>query len=249
MGYVYRHVRLDKNEVFYVGLSLLDDPQYKRAYSRGDRRNQHWKNIINTTPYRVDIIMDDLTVEETYEKEKEFIKLYGRKDLGLGTLVNFTDGGEGSLGHVRSEEGKEKIRERMMGENNPMFGGNFSEEHRRKLSEAQTGKVRHSEEYKRNMSERQMGELNHNYGKRGELSPNFGRKATKELKERFSKMRKGKRMGIDNPKSRLVLDMYTGIFYYSASEAHRELSLKKIVQTFTAMLNGKCRNKTTCKYV
>ena len=31
------------------------------------------------------------------EKEKEFILIYGRKDLNKGTLVNFTDGGEGII--------------------------------------------------------------------------------------------------------------------------------------------------------
>jgi hypothetical protein len=37
-------------------------------------------------------------------KEKEFIQLYGRKDLGLGELVNMTDGGDGTIGRILSEE-------------------------------------------------------------------------------------------------------------------------------------------------
>jgi hypothetical protein len=40
---------------------------------------------------------DDLTWEESCEKEIELIALYGRRDLGLGTLVNLTNGGEGNL--------------------------------------------------------------------------------------------------------------------------------------------------------
>jgi hypothetical protein len=39
-------------------------------------------------------------------KEVEFIKLYGRKDLNKGTLVNLTDSGEGSSGRKITNEEK-----------------------------------------------------------------------------------------------------------------------------------------------
>ena len=43
-----------------------------------------------------------------FNKEIELIKLYGRKDLGLGTLVNLTERGEGGSGRVASNLEKEK---------------------------------------------------------------------------------------------------------------------------------------------
>jgi hypothetical protein len=98
---VYRHIRLDKNEPFYIGIGSM-----KRAYSK-QGRNVIWKNIVKKTDYRVDILFEDLTREEACEKEIEFIKLYGRKDLGTGTLSNRTDGGEGTGNH--SDETKLKI--------------------------------------------------------------------------------------------------------------------------------------------
>ena len=95
MAYVYRHIRLDKNEPFYIGIGSDNEGFYKRAYSKKNR-NSHWKNIIKYG-YEVEIILDDLTWEKACTKEIEFIKLYGRKDLGKGTLVNMTDGGDGLI--------------------------------------------------------------------------------------------------------------------------------------------------------
>ena len=99
MAILYRHIRLDKNEPFYIGIGI----DMKRAYEKYKSRNSFWKSIINKTDYRVDILFDDLTWEEACEKEKEFIKLYGRRDLGTGTLINLTDGGDGAGGFIHTE--------------------------------------------------------------------------------------------------------------------------------------------------
>jgi hypothetical protein len=90
---VYRHIRLDKNEPFYIGISS----RKRRPYDKHGR-SSFWWNIINKTDYRIEILFDNLSWDEACEKEKEFIKLYGRRDLGLGSLINQTDGGEGVVG-------------------------------------------------------------------------------------------------------------------------------------------------------
>jgi hypothetical protein len=56
-------------------------------------------------------MLDDLTWEQACEKEIEFIKLYGRSDLGLGSLCNLTEGGEGVIGMRHSDETKKKLSE------------------------------------------------------------------------------------------------------------------------------------------
>jgi hypothetical protein len=95
MAYLYKHIRLDKNEVFYIGIG--SDDNFKRAYSKTGR-NKHWKNITKLTDYSIEIISEEwLTWEEACEKEKFWITFYGRVDLGKGTLVNMTDGGEGQF--------------------------------------------------------------------------------------------------------------------------------------------------------
>lgn len=95
MAYVYTYTRLDKNEIFYVGIG--SDSKYKRAKNTSSR-SDYFKKIINKSKYKLDIIFDDLTWEEACLKEIELIALHGRKDLKTGTLINFTNGGEGRLG-------------------------------------------------------------------------------------------------------------------------------------------------------
>jgi hypothetical protein len=105
MAYVYRHIRLDTNQVFYIGIG--SDKTYYRA-NKKSQRNIHWKRIVEKSNYRVDIVLDDLTWEEACIKEIEFIKLYGKCNNG-GILSNMTDGGDGTLGHYLTEESKEKL--------------------------------------------------------------------------------------------------------------------------------------------
>jgi hypothetical protein len=131
MAYLYRHIRLDKNEPFYIGIG--NDKYYNRAFAKTGR-NKIWHNIVSKTEYEVEIIYDGMTKEQAFEKEKEFIKLYGRKNLGTGTLCNLTNGGEGGFGIVRSEENKRKISEKMKGKKNAL-GHKHSEETKRLLSE------------------------------------------------------------------------------------------------------------------
>lgn len=112
MAYVYRHIRCDKNEPFYIGIG------YNKNYSRANSihgRNRYWKNIVNKFGYEIQILIDDLTWEEACVKEKEFIKLYGRIDLGLGSLVNLTDGGDGAIGYKHPIESLLKIGEKSKG--------------------------------------------------------------------------------------------------------------------------------------
>ena len=133
---LYRHVRLDKNEVFYVGIG---NP--KRPYDRYFRNNW-WKNIVAKTDYKIDILFDDLTWEEACEKEKEFISLYGRRDLGKGPLVNLTDGGDSIKGYVMTQEHKNKISKANKGNTYRL-----SEETKRRIGKAAKGR-KHSKETK-----------------------------------------------------------------------------------------------------
>ena len=108
MAYVYRHIRLDKNEPFYIGIG--SSKYYNRAY-RHKTRSDFWKRVANKGGYEVEILMDNLTWEQACEKEKEFIKLYGRIDLKTGCLVNMTDGGDGAINAIISEEHRKSIAE------------------------------------------------------------------------------------------------------------------------------------------
>ena len=126
MAYVYRHIRLDKNEPFYIGIG--SDEKYYRSTAK-THRNKIWKGIVSRTEYRVEILIDDITFDEAKEKEKEFISLYGRINLKNGTLCNLTDGGDGTVGQVFTKEHRDKI-------SKSNKGRKLSDEHRRKLRES-----------------------------------------------------------------------------------------------------------------
>jgi hypothetical protein len=121
MAYIYRHIRLDKNEPFYIGIGKSDS-DFKRAYSYKNR-NVYWNNIVNQTKYKIEIMLEGVTWEEACKKEIEFINLY-KKNTQKGSLCNIANGGEGGylseeinekrrqslMGHKVTEETKEKIR-------------------------------------------------------------------------------------------------------------------------------------------
>lgn len=135
MAYVYRHIRLDKNEPFYIGIGK----SLERAYSKKNR-NKYWKHIVSKSPYEIEILFDNLTYTEAQEKEKEFIKLYGRKDLGNGTLVNMTDGGEGTLNIKVSNETRLKLSNIHKG-NKYSLGRKMKEEVRQLISIANKNRI------------------------------------------------------------------------------------------------------------
>jgi hypothetical protein len=160
MAYLYKHIRKDTNEVFYVGIG--SDVDYSRAHTR-HKRSSFWKKIINKTDYEIIIYEDNKTWDEVIELEKYWISFYGRRDLNGGSLVNLTNGGEGCYGRILSEDTKKKI-----GEKSKLKI--YSKEYREKLSESFKGEKNHrfgkklSDETKQKISKSQLGESHHWYG-------------------------------------------------------------------------------------
>lgn len=159
MAYLYRHIRHDTNQVFYVGIGS-STTSHERAYDSSGRSN-FWKNITKKTGYDVEIMMDDISLEYANEKEIEFIRLYGRREKG-GTLVNLNDGGGGAFGNKISDEVKQKISKSLKGRIKPeseraniskgLTGIPKSKEHRLNLSIAKKG-FRPSQETRVKLSE------------------------------------------------------------------------------------------------
>ena len=99
--FIYAYFEPNNDKPFYVGKGC------------GDRHLQHLKRDIlykkNTMFYCklrkmlrngilpiVKKLLENLTEQEAFEKEKLFIRIYGRRDIGTGCLCNHTDGGEGA---------------------------------------------------------------------------------------------------------------------------------------------------------
>jgi hypothetical protein len=235
MAYIYRHIRLDKNQPFYIGVGGLDEfDNYERAFDKNGR-NVIWKYIIRKSKYEVEILVDNLSREEAFSKEIEFIKLYGRIDKQTGILSNLTDGGEGGKSRIVPESVKEYLRNLYKGKPRP--------EHVKKAMNRKGCK--HSEESKKRIGNSVKGEKNGFYGK------NHNRNSIERMKKNAHIM-----IGTKNPfyskthseenlekMSKTILNIETGIFYTGVIEASFVSNIK--YSYLRGMLNGNSKNKTS----
>jgi len=127
---VYRHIRLDINEVFYIGIG-----NKKRPY-KNIGRNKYWNNIVNKTDYNVEVIAKGLTWEDACELECFLIQEYGRKDLKLGNLCNMTDGGDGTNNMIRTAQHCKRI-------SKSLTDKKLSVQHRKNISLSKKNKLSH----------------------------------------------------------------------------------------------------------
>lgn len=174
--YLYKHTRNDSNEIFYIGIGTktkndIKYNKYARAYNKV-KRNRYWINLINflNGDYTIDIVFESDDYDYIKNLEKNLIKFYGRKDMGLGKLVNMTDGGDGQINRKWSDESKRNASISHKGKiindiwrlnmskshigNKSHTGRDFSKEHRENLSKAGKGKVPWNK--KRKLSEEEI---------------------------------------------------------------------------------------------
>lgn len=137
--YVYRHIRLDKNVPFYIGIGCKAN--YARAFEVA-KRSDYWLKIYAKTNIRVEVVAENLSKEQASEKEQEFIQLYGRSNLGLGSLCNLTDGGDGTTNYKFSEDTKAVLREQKLGAANHQYGKKQSTATCKKRSTSMLGQKR-----------------------------------------------------------------------------------------------------------
>jgi hypothetical protein len=227
-GYIYRHIRLDKNEVFYIGYGgfnkLEKENTYKRAYSLRDR-NKYWYNITNNTQYIIEIMMEELSIDKAIEKEIELISLYGRLDLKKGTLVNMTDGGEGN--------------------------SNSSLETRLKISKSNKGKV-FSDDHKLKLSIERRKRVTTDETKEKISKSNSGKKHTQESKDKIRNFNKGKVFS-DDHKLKLSIErrkrVTTDETKEKMSESHKGKTGKKHTQESKDKISNSLSGKVSKKRV
>lgn len=173
MTLVYRHRRLDNNQIFYVGIS-----ENKKRANNKTKRSDWWKKIVKKTNYKVEIIYENLTREDACELEIFLISLYGRRNLRTGCLVNVTDGGDaGTVGRKATDEQIKKMSilrkgiklsdetKKRMSETHKALGTKpiITEESLKKKSDSMKGKSsfmkgkKHSEETKIKISNAKRG--------------------------------------------------------------------------------------------
>ncbi len=98
--YLYQHIRLDTNEIFYIGIGTKynHNKDYTRAKTKG-KRNVIWRGITNRTDYKIVIITESDNYDDIKILEIESIERYGRIITNEGKLANLSCGGDGTLGY------------------------------------------------------------------------------------------------------------------------------------------------------
>ena len=140
MAIVYQHKRKDNGRVFYIGIGH----EKNRAYQKKGRNYDWHKEIKLGNGFITEITHKDIVWEEACSIEKYLIAFYGRRDLGLGYLVNQTDGGDGT---------------RFFGEKNGMYGKKHSKEAIEKCRLAAKNQI-HTSETKIKISNATKGNKN-----------------------------------------------------------------------------------------
>jgi hypothetical protein len=107
--YTYIYIDPETNVPFYVGKGFGG-----RAYTHLRRRDKHpMTNKIKALAKKgvapIIQITDHLCEADALDQEKVLIASIGRRDLGLGPLLNLTDGGDGMSGYQMTQEHKNKI--------------------------------------------------------------------------------------------------------------------------------------------
>lgn len=172
MFYVYLYVDPNSRQPFYVGKGTrarlrrhLHEAAHqmktgKTLSPKSKKIMELWKN--GTEPVILKAF-ETSNEEIAYDLEKKVIAFFGRHDLGRGTLLNQTDGGNGLRARLFTPEQRERCRQRMLGAGSPTYGVGHTEEARRKISEAKRASVaagnvtRHSEEHRRKLREDNAG--------------------------------------------------------------------------------------------
>lgn len=191
--YVYLHRKPATGEAFYVGKGSND-----RAWNV--ERNIQWKRTRNKHGLVVEIIASGLQEWYALELEMNLIAYYGRADLGKGTLLNKTDGGDGCKGLLVTEETKElqsKNKSKWLSENPDKHPMKYPSA-RKKISEGMKGE---NHPMKREKSrENQSRIMKERFKEKGNISarPDVARKIS-EYKTRWHAENKNKITGENNP--------------------------------------------------
>jgi hypothetical protein len=127
-------------------------------------------------------LYENLENNESLEIEKMIISKIGRRDLGLGTLVNQTDGGDGRLSSPHNQETKNKISNTKKSQNLSTLHRDETKEYLKEINKGDKNPMfgkKHSDEVKEEQSLRIFGD-NH---------PMFGKKHTKESLDKIKNNR------------------------------------------------------------
>lgn len=215
---VYMHTNKINNKK-YIGATRLsvkerwrDGKGYKTQVFGRAIEKYGWENFTH------EILFENLSKEEAETKEKELIAQYKTRESDYG--YNIAVGGEGVgekedhplFGTHKTEEQKEKQREKMLGDSNRMRGRKHTEEAKKKMREKAKQRESRpvSEETKKKISESKMGH-----------------EVSAEAREKIRKAKIGKPFIGEKTFTKKVICLETNIVFDSACEASRQTNIDR----------------------
>jgi hypothetical protein len=210
MAVVYQHRRLDTNEVFYVGIGKT-----KQRSEVFHGRSIDWQKVLLESQILVEIVTENITIEEAGEIEKNLVKKYGRKDLGLGPLVNLTDGGEYSSYNCGKISIYKEEKSKFINDKDLSIYLEDGWKKGRPSYVSEKIKSKWTKERKIEYSDRFSGSNAYWYGKTGEGTPMYGKKRLDikgnkhwMKKEKYKKMISDRMSGENNPMYGKIYDAH-----------------------------------------
>jgi len=221
----------------YIGQSINIErrfSEHKKIKSKSQPRlyNSFKKHGVNNHFFEV---VCECEISELNSKERYYQDFYDVIQKGLNCKLTLDCGKSGLI----SECTKNKMSIAQKG-NKHWLGKKHSQTTKDKISlksignKSMAGRT-HSDETKKKMSIWQKG-----------ISKNNNRLGLKHLESTKVKLSKN-RIGSLNPNAKIVLDMNTGVFFYSVIEVSKCFNIN--YETIKSKLNGKYKNNTNFKYV
>lgn len=225
------------SKTVYLRTNKINGKQYVGQSGNFKNREYNWYNtkwsyagrLINNARakygaenWKTDILRECETLDETNFWEMYYIKKLNTK---YPNGYNLTDGGEGSIGRVVSDETKKKLSKAAKGEKNPFFHKTHSKETIEKLKNRII-----TDEWRKKISE----------AARGRVSPNKGKHLSDETKRKISEATKGKHHSLSTEFKKRHMP-------WNAGKHHSEETKNKIMKTkgkkvYQYTLDGKLVN-------
>lgn len=222
----------------YIGQSVDIERRFKE-YKKN--KNKYQYRVYNSLKkYGIENhifeVIEECAIELLNIRERYWQDFYNvLSENGLNCRLTTTNDKSGEL----SIETKEKMSLIQKG-NTHWLGKKHSNETKLKMSEKLIGNKhnlgkKHSDETKEKMSKWQKG-----------ISKSNNRKGLFHSNETKNKLSKD-RIGYKNPNAKIVIDLSTGIFYYTVIEVSICFNIKYDI--IKSKLNGKIKNNTNFKYI
>lgn len=185
----------------YIGQTIQEPEKRIRRHFTTKKRSYLSRAVseYGKSAFLHEIVEDNIPYEHLAAREQYWVAHF---DTMSPNGYNLTGGGERVK--IVSPSTRKKLSEALKGEKNPNYGKIRSNEHRRRLSEANRGK-KHSPETRRKISESKKGEKNPNYRKprspetRRKMSESHkGKKLTTEHRRKLSESHTGKTLSVEH---------------------------------------------------